>query len=255
MFNGPIKVVGCFIFPEYKHHTTSLLYRLYRITLAVGGFAVGCVLSGFLVEDCFAVWLVTAPGMIGILRSCLAYIKNLGFSYPNTTSSDFNRNLVHTLNAINKKHGDITQGCLLESDCMKTMVLLGICKVVEDLQKKQLKDLDGNSLDSYYTAVRDAENLKVDVQWLHNRLDEIRDACKLSDGAKGLVDEMDRRVGKIYGTKRELSQRRFDLERIESEGRGIEELLAREIVMVEELNKNFGDQISKMSQFQHANLM
>ncbi|KAL6543477.1 hypothetical protein OROHE_010099 [Orobanche hederae] len=57
--------------------------------------------------------------------------------------------------------------------------------MVEDLQKKQLKDLDGNSLDSYYTAVRDAENLKVDVEWLHNRLDEIRDACKLFDGAKG----------------------------------------------------------------------
>lgn len=172
-----------------------------------------------------------------------------------STSTDLNQSLVHTLKAINKKHGDITQGCLLESECMKTVVLLGICKVVQDLLKKQLKDLDGNSLDSYYTAVRDAENLKVDVQWLRSRLDEIRDACKLSDEAKGLVDERDRRVGNIDEMKKELSQRKFDLERLESEVRGIEEQLAREVVMVEELNKKFSDQMSKVSRFQHANLM
>ncbi|KAL6582684.1 hypothetical protein OROMI_004762 [Orobanche minor] len=100
-------------------------------------------------------------------------------------------------------------GCLLESDCMKTLVLLGICKVVEDLQKKQLKDLDGNSLDSYYIAVRDAENFKVDVQWLHNRLDEIRDACKLSDGTKGLVDERDSELEKLM--KRRENSRIVDL--------------------------------------------
>lgn len=170
-------------------------------------------------------------------------------------SSGLNQSLLHTLKAVNKKHGDITEGCLLESDCMKTVVLLGISKVVQDLQKKQLKDLDFNSLDSYYTAVRDAENMKVNVQWLRSRLDEIRDACKFFDEAKGLVDERDRRVGKIDETKKELSQRRVDLERLQSEVRDIEGKLAREVVMVEELNKKYGDQMSKISQFQRANLM
>lgn len=77
---------------------------------------------------------------------------------------------------------------------MKTLVLLGICKVVQDLQKIQLKDLDISSLDSYYTAVRDAENMKVNVQWLRSRLDEIKDAINLSGEAKGLINERDRRV-------------------------------------------------------------
>ncbi|XP_057775803.1 uncharacterized protein LOC130994760 [Salvia miltiorrhiza] len=170
-------------------------------------------------------------------------------------SSGFNPSLVHTLEAINKKHGDITRGCLLESDCMKTVVLLGICKVVQDLQRKQLKDLDINGLNSYYTAVRDAENMKVNVQWLRSRLDEIGDACKLSDGAKRLMDERDRQVGNIDETKKKLSQRRVDLERLQSEVQGIEEQLVQELVLVEELNKKFSNQLSKISRFRHANLM
>ncbi|KAH6777585.1 hypothetical protein C2S52_006950 [Perilla frutescens var. hirtella] len=170
-------------------------------------------------------------------------------------SSDINKNLVHTLKAINMKHGDITQNCSLESDCMKTLVLLGICKVVQDLQKKQLKDLDISSLDSYYTAVRDAENMKVNVQWLRSRLDEIKDAFNLSDEAKSLIKERDRRVGNIDRKKKELSLRKSDLERLKYEVQDIEEQLARDSMMVEDLNTKFSNQMSKISQFQHANLM
>lgn len=170
-------------------------------------------------------------------------------------SADVKKNLAHTLKAINKKHGDITRDCSLESDCMKTLVLLGICKVVQDLQKKQLKDLDISSLDSYYTAVRDAENMKVNVQWLHSRLDEIKDAVKLTDEGKGLVNERNRRLETIDRKKKELLLRKVELERLKSDVQDIEEQLAQEVVMVEELNKKFSDQISKISQFQHTYLM
>lgn len=134
---------------------------------------------------------------------------------------------------------------------MRTLVLVGICKVVEDLEKKQLKDLDVNSLDSYYTAVRDAENVKLNVQWLRRRLDEIKDACNLFNEAKGLKNERDRLAGNIDRNRQEISARRVQLEKLKSEVQYLEEQLALEVEMVEDLNY----EMSKMSRFQHANLM
>lgn len=166
-------------------------------------------------------------------------------------SSDFTKSLVHTLEAINKKHGDITRDCSLESDCIRTFVLLGVCKVVKDLEKKRLKDLDVNSLGSYYTAVRDAENVKLNVQWLRRRLDEIRDACNLSDEAKGLKNERDRLAGNIDRKRQEISACRVQLEKLKSEVHYIKDQLALDLEMVEELNY----EMSKWSRFQHANLM
>lgn len=163
-------------------------------------------------------------------------------------SSDTNNNLVHTRKAIIKRHGDITQDSLLESDFVKTSVLHSICEMVQDLQKKQLKDLDICTLGSYYTAVSDLEYMKVDVQWLHSRLDEIKDALNLSDEAKGIINEREGRVGNINRKKKEL-------ERLKSEVQDIEVQLAREVVMVDELNKKFDNQMSKIARFKHANLM
>ncbi|KAK4422611.1 hypothetical protein Salat_1843600 [Sesamum alatum] len=167
-------------------------------------------------------------------------------------SSDIDKTLLHTLKAINKKHGDITQDCSLESDCMKTLVLLGICKVVQELEKKQLKDIDVNTLDSYYTVVRDAENMKVNVQWLHDRLDEIKDAVILREAAKGMVDERNRRLESIDNRKKELSMRKVEVERLMSEIKSFEDQLAREVIMVDQLNRKIGAQTSE---FQHTYLM
>ncbi|KAK4428140.1 hypothetical protein Salat_1583000 [Sesamum alatum] len=108
---------------------------------------------------------------------------------------------------------------------MKTLVLLGICKVVQELEKKQLKDIDVSTLDSYYTAVRDAKNMKVNVQWLHDRV------------AKGMVDERNRRLENIDNRKKEMSMRKVEVERLMSEIEGIEDQLAREVIMVDQLNR------------------
>ncbi|KAL0307429.1 UNVERIFIED_CONTAM: hypothetical protein Sangu_3032300 [Sesamum angustifolium] len=167
-------------------------------------------------------------------------------------SSDIDKTLFYTLKAINKNHGDITQDCSLKSDCMKTLVLLGICKVVQDLEKKQLKDIDISTLDSYYTAVRDAENMKVNVQWLHDRLDEIKDAVILREEAKGMVDERNRRLASIDNRKKELLMRKVEVERLKSEIQDIEDQLAQEVFMVDELNRKIG---AKTSEFRHTYLM
>ncbi|KAL0447974.1 UNVERIFIED_CONTAM: hypothetical protein Slati_1925300 [Sesamum latifolium] len=167
-------------------------------------------------------------------------------------SSDIDKTLFYTLKAINKKHGDITQDCSLKSDCMKTLVLLGICKVVQDLEKKQLKDIDISTLGSYYTAVRDAENMKVNVQWLHDRLDEIKDAVILSEEAKGMVDERNRGLESIDNRKKELLMRKVEVQRLKSEIQDIEDQLVQEVIMVDELNRKIG---ARTSEFRHTYLM
>ncbi|KAK4426754.1 hypothetical protein Salat_1444100 [Sesamum alatum] len=134
-------------------------------------------------------------------------------------SSDIDKTLLHTLKAINKKHGDITQNCSLELDCMKTLVLLGICKGREEHEGE--------------------------LQWLHDRLDEINVVVILSEAAKGMVDERNRRLENIDNRKKEMSMCKVEVERLMSEIEGIEDQLAREVIMVDQLNRKIGAQISE----------
>ncbi|KAL8503371.1 hypothetical protein ACS0TY_022200 [Phlomoides rotata] len=199
------------------------------------------------------------PKLLQHVANALQYmtVSQTSIEYENvySRSSDFDKNLVRTIKAIEKMHGDITKNCLLESDCMKTLVLIGICQVVQDMQKKRLKDVDISSLESHYTAVRDAENMKVNVQWLRNRLDEIKDAVSLSSEAIGIENERNGLLVTIDRKKSELLLRRVELERLKSEVEDIEEQIAREAVMVDELNKKYGDSMSRISEFQKMNLM
>ncbi|KAL3818066.1 hypothetical protein ACJIZ3_003971 [Penstemon smallii] len=163
-----------------------------------------------------------------------------------SSTSEIYPNLAATLEAINKKHGVIMSECLLESDSMKTFVLLGICKVVQDLQKKELKDIDISELDSYYTLVRDAKSMKVNVDWLLERLDGIKDGVYLANKVKALVAEKKSLLEDIDCKKKELETRKVELNRLTSEFERMEKELAREHVMVEELNGTIEAQKEKL---------
>ncbi|GER30363.1 arabidopsis phospholipase-like protein [Striga asiatica] len=185
----------------------------------------------------------------------ILHIANALDQMPVSTVNHSKLDLTRMLESINKKHGDITQDSVLESDCMKTFVLLGICNVMLDLERKQLNDIDVRGLVPYYTAVWDAENMKVNVQWLHERLDEIMVAVKLTDEEKVLVDEKKKRLVNLDMKKEELELRKGQLERLRSEVNDLEAHVAREVVMVEELNRKIGARQSRYSEFQHAYLM
>ncbi|CAA0838764.1 Unknown protein [Striga hermonthica] len=103
--------------------------------------------------------------------------------------------------------------------------------------------------------VWDAENMKVNVQWLHERLDEIMVAVKLTDEEKVLVDEKKERLVNLDIKKEELELRKGQLERLRSDIDDLEAHVAREVVMVEELNRKIGARQSRCSEFQHAYLM
>ncbi|XP_059276212.1 uncharacterized protein LOC132030548 isoform X3 [Lycium ferocissimum] len=119
-------------------------------------------------------------------------------------SITMNPSLEPTFLAICDKHGDITKDCPMESGEMLTSVLEVICKVVQELQKKHLTEVDRNVLDSYYLVVKDAEKMKVNVNWLRTRLDEIRDAINCIVETKKLNDEKNRFAERIENEKKDL---------------------------------------------------
>ncbi|KAL2497884.1 Uncharacterized protein Adt_23434 [Abeliophyllum distichum] len=170
-------------------------------------------------------------------------------------STNIDTNFAHTLNAINEKHGDITKDCSLESDIMKAVVLFGICEVVQYLQKKQLKDLDSRQLESCYSALRDAERMKMNVKWLCNRLDEIKDAAESVGGAKNLMDEKERLMENIDNKRKAIILLKSEFKRLNSEIEETEGQVARETVTIEGLDKNIRTLTYKLQHLQQMPLI
>ncbi|CAN4077735.1 unnamed protein product [Withania somnifera] len=122
-----------------------------------------------------------------------------------------------TFLAILAKYGNITKDFLLDSGPMLTLVLKVICEVVQDLQKKRLTEVDRDLLDSYYLVVKDAEKVKVNVNWLRTRLDEIRDAINCIFDTKKVNDERNRRAKQNEIEKKNLESKKAELEKLKSE--------------------------------------
>lgn len=195
------------------------------------------------------------PKILQRVANALDYMAEIEYKNVYSRSPDCEKNLVRTIKAIEKKHGAITKNSSLESDCMKTLIMVGICKVVQDLQKKRLDELDISSLDSYYTAVRDAESMKVDVQWLHDRLDEIKEAVTLSSEVKSIENERKGQLLVTYQKRDDLLLHMVELERVKLEVQDLDDELRQETAKIEEMNKKHREYMSKISQFQQGSLM
>ena len=137
-----------------------------------------------------------------------------------------------TLQAIIKKHGDIAKDCQLESDYMRTPVLEGICKVVQDLQNIQFRELKQHHLKSFYSAVKDAERVNLNVNWLHQRLDELVHAVN----SINLNDSKRRRNQSLESLKKALDSKRVEMEEIQTKIQELEVQLASETLEEEILN-------------------
>ncbi|KAM3343922.1 hypothetical protein P3S68_026012 [Capsicum galapagoense] len=160
-----------------------------------------------------------------------------------------------TFLAIVKKHGDITNDCPLESGYMLTSVLQAICKVVQELQQKQLTQFDCDLLSSYYSVVRDAEKMKVNVDWLRTRLDEIKDAVNCIVETKKLNDEKNRLAKQIENETKDLESMNAELEKLQSEIERKQNLRDLDVLLTEEVSILINDRALKIQHFQNMPLM
>ncbi|XP_059661771.1 uncharacterized protein LOC132307910 [Cornus florida] len=165
------------------------------------------------------------------------------------------QSLVPILHAIIKKHGDIVKDCKLKSGYIRTCVLEAICKVVQELRRMELSELDSAHLHDYCCAVEDALTMKVDVNWLRERLDEIKlavqsnvEAMKLTDIQTMHMDLKAKRVEEIELMKKQLQN-------LESEIDAKECQLAVETLEVEKLNTSIRSLSSVSQRFDGKSLM
>ncbi|XP_074317482.1 uncharacterized protein LOC141653568 isoform X9 [Silene latifolia] len=121
------------------------------------------------------------------------------------------------LQTIYTKYGDITQGCDLNSETFKKSCLLGICRVVQKLQVTSIDDISSDDMAELYSTVKDADNLKLDVKWLHQRLVEIeesmrsRDKLKTMEEAKGAITLEEEKL------RKRLAMNKLKITRLEHE--------------------------------------
>ncbi|XP_060207012.1 uncharacterized protein LOC132634890 isoform X2 [Lycium barbarum] len=166
-----------------------------------------------------------------------------------------NPSLEPTFLAIVKKHGDITNDCPLESRYMLTSILEAICKIVQELQKKHLTEVDCNLLNSYCSIVRDAEKIKVNVNWLRIRLDEIKDGVNSIVETKKLNDKKNRLAEQIENEKKDLELMKAELEKLKSEIERKENLLDSDTLLIEDISSLINDQALRIQHFENMPLM
>ncbi|KAK8685768.1 hypothetical protein V6N13_124802 [Hibiscus sabdariffa] len=87
--------------------------------------------------------------------------------------------LAPILKALLLKHGNIVAYCSLKSMQCRSSLLEIACGIIQKLQAATLEGLTQQELQSMLASVSDLESLKLQVSWLHKRLDEITEALEL----------------------------------------------------------------------------
>ncbi|KAK9276727.1 hypothetical protein L1049_006263 [Liquidambar formosana] len=161
-----------------------------------------------------------------------------------------------TLQAIMNKHGDIAKDCNLQSNYMRTPILEGICRVVQDLQNIPFINLKEHHLQSFYSAINDAERVKLNVRWLRQRLDEIVEAVNAVAHFKNVKDAKAKNMQQqMESIKRTLELKKVDMMEHQSAIQALEGQLASETLEIENLENSITDIKSKYSPFHRKCLM
>ncbi|KAH9625869.1 hypothetical protein KSS87_010630 [Heliosperma pusillum] len=121
------------------------------------------------------------------------------------------------LQTIYTKYGNITKGSDFKSETFKKSCLLGICGVVEKLQVTSIDDFSSDDVSELYSSIKDAENLKLDVKWLHQRVVEIEESMRSRDKLK-TIEEAQRAITlKEENLQKRLAMNKLEVTRLEHE--------------------------------------
>ncbi|XP_059664559.1 uncharacterized protein LOC132310402 [Cornus florida] len=174
--------------------------------------------------------------------------KHPSSSTSRADSNVVNQSLVPIFQAIMDKHGDISKNCSLESEYMRTSVLIGICKIVQELQRIGLTELDCSRMSAYSSILKDAEKMKVDVKWLQERLDEIEEVVQSNVEAKRLTDIKTQCMEQVEGMKTEVQNLMSEIE-------AKERRLEQKTLEIEELNDTIRDKTAVSQRFEGKSLL
>lgn len=126
------------------------------------------------------------------------------------------------LRAIFNKYGDIASECLFSMES-RPWLLRAVCNIYKKLEASDFTHLTQVKLNSLKAQIKDLESLKMNIGWLHKRLDQVYKALEMSlNGGVALniiVEEKKAAVRKaeeeLHKAEAKLQQERDELEELQ----------------------------------------
>ncbi|XP_057768947.1 uncharacterized protein LOC130988974 [Salvia miltiorrhiza] len=131
------------------------------------------------------------------------------------------------LKAIFNKYGDIAKESSFSTE-LRSSILDLVCTIYKRLEGSKLMQLTALELESMLGQIGDLKLVKVDVGWLHERLEQISKARQLYDGASTLEDLKARSVGVICEKQRAVQKCEEELQACMAEAMKLQERLHQE---------------------------
>ena len=162
-----------------------------------------------------------------------------------------------TLLAIIEKYGDIARNCRLESPKMINYLLEKVCTAVHDLLEIPFSNLKKHHLASVNDVVVLADAAKLDVEWLRDHHDEIREIIvdnipyykNLKTDLANSTELLKSKETSLDNKKLERLKLQSELRMLECEIENEECQLQRITKTVEELKKEKREVQSKLQQY------
>ncbi|MED6119332.1 hypothetical protein PIB30_010842 [Stylosanthes scabra] len=119
------------------------------------------------------------------------------------------------LKKIIAQHGDIAKDCTLPGKMSRSMLLEMIIDIIQELQDNDLDRIEEDYLQDMIDLVKEFRSVKLEVDWLLKRLQDILEASRILKQSCMLEER-----GEIIG--KAIQAREKDLERCQTEKRALE---------------------------------
>ncbi|KAH1236992.1 hypothetical protein GmHk_08G022055 [Glycine max] len=104
------------------------------------------------------------------------------------------------------KHGDVFENCTVSTMIFRSMLLEMICDIISDLQDKNLYEITENKLHRMIGLANDMKDMKVNIEWLQLRLEEILEARQILNQSSMLKEKKHISKKIVETVKRELEE-------------------------------------------------
>ncbi|RDX63998.1 hypothetical protein CR513_57499, partial [Mucuna pruriens] len=119
------------------------------------------------------------------------------------------------------KHGDVFQNSLVSTMTFRSIFLEVICDIISELQDKGLHKIKEDELQNMIGLANEMKNMKVNIEWLHLRLEEILEARQILEQSGMLKEKKDSNKKVIDTVKRELEHCEAEKKTLEAKFRSL----------------------------------
>ncbi|MCD7453404.1 hypothetical protein HAX54_020819 [Datura stramonium] len=154
-----------------------------------------------------------------------------------------------------RKYGDISKHSSFSSVTFSSSLLEFVCDIYNKLEATDFLSLTSTELQAMLAEVRDLESVKVDVGWLHQRLNAISQAKQLVQDSCKLKEAKTRNLVVMEANKKELEELKEELAALQERIRKKEHELGIAHCENEKIIQRFADSKAKVNSFLKKSLV